>query len=257
MQSLTDKVVLITGAGSGIGRATALKMARAGATVVAADIVVDTGEDTVQSIRADGKHATFVRCDVGDSDDVRRLLNIIVDRYGRLDCAFNNAGIAETQYSPGDHGFSEDNWHRIIRTNLTGTWLCLKYEIQQMLQQRAGTIVNMSSIVGLVGEAGETGAYSASKHGIIGLTKTIALTYAKQGIRVNAICPGGAETPKLTQLASDPDTSRLVDAFVAQTPMQRLAQPEEIADAVIWLCSDHATYVTGHTLVVDGGYLAQ
>jgi NAD(P)-dependent dehydrogenase (short-subunit alcohol dehydrogenase family) len=108
-----------------------------------------------------------------------------------------------------------------------------------------------------IGEAGETGAYSASKHGIIGLTKTIALTYAKQGIRVNAICPGGAETPKLTQLASDPDTSRLVDAFVAQTPMQRLAQPEEIADAVIWLCSDHATYVTGHTLVVDGGYLAQ
>jgi NAD(P)-dependent dehydrogenase (short-subunit alcohol dehydrogenase family) len=246
---LEGKIALVTGGGSGIGRATALTFAREGAMVIVADVVDKSGAETVQRIRATSGEASFVRADVSKATDVAALINRVVDAYARLDCAFNNAGI-EGLPAPTAEG-SEDNWDRTLAVNLKGVWLCMKYEIPVMLKQGGGTIVNMSSAAGLVGAAGLS-AYVASKHGVVGLTKTAALEYAKAGIRVNAVCPGHIQTPMAERIARQ---FPQVEEMLAH-PVGRLGQPEEVAETVTWLCSDAASFVTGHAMVVDGGSLA-
>lgn len=246
------KVALVTGGGSGIGRAAALTFAREGAKVVVADVVVAGGEETVRMITAAGGAAMFVKVDVSKAAEVEAMVRQTVDTYGRLDCAFNNAGIAGQLLSTVDS--TEENWDRVIAINLTGVWLCMKYEIPHMLQQGSGAIVNTASVAGLGGFPGVS-AYVASKHGVNRLTKTAALEYAKQGIRVNAVCPGMIRTPLFEEVAhSNP---QLVESFVAMEPVGRMGKPEEIAEAVVWLCSDAASFVTGLPMAVDGGITAQ
>jgi NAD(P)-dependent dehydrogenase (short-subunit alcohol dehydrogenase family) len=246
------KVAVVTGGGSGIGRATSLAFAREGAKVVVSDVVVAGGEETVQMIKAAGGQAVFVKADVSKAADVEALIKQTVATYGRLDCAFNNAGIAG-QPAPTAES-SEENWHRTIAINLTGVWLCMKAELMQMLKQGGGAIVNTASTMGLVAMPGAS-AYIASKHGVNGLTKTAALEYAKQGIRVNAVCPGVINTPLVEQVMRD--NSQMAETMVAVHPVGRLGKPEEIAEAVVWLCSDAASFVTGLPMVVDGGWTAQ
>jgi len=248
---VNGKVAVVTGGGSGIGRATALAFAREGAKVVA-DVVVAGGEETVQMITAAGGDALFVKTDVAKGAEVDALIAETVATYGRVDCAFNNAGI-EGQFAPIIND-SEANWDRVIDINLKGVWLCLKAELGQMLKQGSGTIVNTASVAGLIGAAGAS-AYVASKHGVNGLTKTAALEYAKQGIRVNAVCPGFIRTPMFERgMSANP---QMVEALAAVEPVGRLGKPEEIAAAVVWLCSDAASFVTGLPMVVDGGWTAQ
>lgn len=249
---LSGKVALVTGAGSGIGRATALAFAREGAKVVVSDIVVAGGHETVQLIRQAGGEATFIAADVAQTADVEGLIQHTVATYGRLDCAHNNAGIEGQAARVGDD--SDENWDRVIAINLTGVRLCMKYEIRQMLAQGSGAIVNTSSGAGLVGIRGSS-AYVASKHGVIGLTKTAALEYAKSGIRVNAVCPGVIQTPMVERLTLG--HPRAAQALEVAHPIGRSGKPEEIAEAVVWLCSESASFVTGHALSVDGGYVAQ
>lgn len=252
---LEGKIALVTGAGSGIGRASALAFARAGATVVVADVNVEAGRQVAAQIEAMSEETLFVPVDVANEIDVAELVRIIVERYGRLDCAHNNAGI-EGAVAPL-HLYSEESWQRVIAVNLTGTWLCMKYEIQQMLAQGRGAIVNTSSVAGLIGSKSGISAYNASKHGVVGLTKTAALEYARQGIRVNAVCPGFIETPMSDRLFTALGASHLVAQFAASMPVGRLGSAEEVAEAVVWLCSDAASYVTGVAMPVDGGYFAQ
>jgi NAD(P)-dependent dehydrogenase (short-subunit alcohol dehydrogenase family) len=247
-----ERVALVTGASSGIGRASALAFARAGAKVVVADLTESGGSETVALITSAGGEALFVQTDVSKNSEVKSLIEKIVARFGKLDFAHNNAGtegmIAST------HDCSEENWDTIINTNLKGVWLCLKYEITQMLQQRCGAIVNTSSIAGLVGFKG-CPAYSASKHGVVGLTKTAALEYAKSGVRINAVCPGLIRTPMIErQVKGDPQIEARLLAF---QPSGRMGTPEEVAETVLWLCSDGASFVTGAALQVDGGLVAQ
>ena len=250
---VNGRIALVTGASSGIGRATALAFAREGAKVVAADVTVAGGEETVRLIQAAGGEAIFVKTDVSKAAEVEALIKKVVQTYGRLDCAFNNAGI-EGQMGKRTADSSEENWNRVIDINLKGVWLCLKYEIPQMLKQGGGAIVNTASVAGLVGAAGGS-AYVASKHGVNGLTKTAALECAKQGIRVNSVCPGGIRTPMLERImSSNPQMSEMV---AAMEPVGRLGKPEEIAEAVVWLCSDAASFVTGLPMAVDGGMTAQ
>jgi NAD(P)-dependent dehydrogenase (short-subunit alcohol dehydrogenase family) len=249
---INNKVALITGGGSGIGRATALAFAREGAKVVVADIVVEGGEETVRQIKAAGGEAIFVKTDVAKGAEVVALIKKTVETYGRLDCAFNNAGIEGTIALTAES--SEDNWDRVIAVNLKGVWLCLKHEIPQMLKQGGGAIVNTASVAGLVGGAGAS-AYVASKHGVNGLTKTAALEYAKHGIRVNAVCPGVIRTPMLERAFAS--NLQLMEAMAAMEPIGRMAAPEEVAEAVVWLCSDAASFVTGLPMAVDGGWVAQ
>ncbi len=253
MAGLTEgKVVLVTGAGSGIGRATALVFAREGAKVVVSDIVVAGGQETVQQIAATGGEAIFVRADVSKAADVEALVTQTVETYGRLDCAFNNAGIEGGVKPTID--CTEEEFDRTIAVNLTGVWLCMKYEIQQMLSQGGGAIVNTASVAGLVGFPGLPD-YVASKHGVVGLTKTAALEYAKSGIRVNAVCPGVIQTPMVERGAQlSPGFDELA---VSMEPVGRFGQPAEVGEAVVWLCSDAASFVTGHPMVVDGGLVAQ
>ena len=253
MAGLTQgKVVLVTGAGSGIGRATALVFAREGAKVVVSDIVVEGGEETVQQIKAAGGEAIFVKADVSKAADVEALITQTVETYGRLDCAFNNAGIEGGVKPTID--CTEEEFDRTIAVNLTGVWLCMKYEIQQMLSQGGGAIVNTASVAGLVGFPGLPD-YVASKHGVLGLTKTAALEYAKSGIRVNAVCPGVIQTPMVERGAQlSPGFDELA---VSMEPVGRFGQPSEIGEAVVWLCSDAASFVTGHPMTVDGGLVAQ
>ena len=253
MAGLTEgKVALVTGAGSGIGRATALVFAREGAKVVVSDIVVEGGEETVQQIKAAGGEAIFVKADVSQAADVEALITQTVERYGRLDCAFNNAGIEGGVKPTID--CTEEEFARTIAVNLTGVWLCMKYEIQQMLSQGGGTIVNTASVAGLVGFPGLPD-YVASKHGVLGLTKTAALEYAKSGIRVNAVCPGVIQTPMVERGAQlSPGFDELA---VSMEPVGRFGQPSEIGEAVVWLCSETASFVTGHPMTVDGGLVAQ
>ena len=253
--SLSGKVALVTGGGSGIGRETALAFGRAGARVVVSDRNAAAGEQTSRLIADTGGESTFVACDVSKAAEVQALVRRCVEVYGRLDCAHNNAGIS------GSGGavrgptaqYSEESWDAVLGINLKGVWLCMKYEIEQMLTQGSGAIVNTASIAGLVGIAGNIG-YVASKHGVVGITKAAALEYAPQGIRVNAVCPGYIDTPLIEALTSDAATKAVIES---RHPQGRLGQPDEIAQAVLWLCSDAASFVNGHMLTVDGAYTAQ
>jgi NAD(P)-dependent dehydrogenase (short-subunit alcohol dehydrogenase family) len=246
------KVALVTGAGSGIGRATAQIFSREGAKVVVADIVIEGGEETVRLLKAAGGEATFVRVDVSQPVDVEAMVKKAVDTYGRLDCAFNNAGIEGVIQPTADYG--EAHWDRVLAINLKGVWLCMKYEIQQMLKQGSGAMVNTASVAGLVGLPGFS-AYVAAKHGVNGLTKTAALEYAKSGIRVNAVCPGAIRTPMFERGVRD--NPGVEEQVVAMEPIGRMAAPAEVGEAVVWLCSDAASFVTGLPMAVDGGWVAQ
>jgi NAD(P)-dependent dehydrogenase (short-subunit alcohol dehydrogenase family) len=253
MNLFKGNVAVITGAGSGIGRACALAFAGEGAKVVVADIAVADGEETVRLIKAAGGEAVFVACNVAKSADVSALMTKTIENYGRLDYACNNAGIGGPAMISGD--YREEDWRAVIDVNLTGAWLCMKYELPLMVKQGKGAIVNMSSILGKVGFA-TAPAYVAAKHGLIGLTQTAALEYATQNIRINAVCPGFIYTP-LLEKAGMQIGSEMHTVISNLHPMKRMGTSEEIAGAVIWLCSDAASFVTGHALMVDGGYTAQ
>ena len=251
---LEGRISLVTGAGSGIGRATSLVMAREGATIVVSDINADSGEETLSAVKEAGGDGMFVHADVSRPDDVAALVGQVVSAYGRLDCAYNNAGI-EGFMAGRLHEYPEDIWDRVIDINLKGVWLCLKHEIPQMLQQGSGAIVNTASGAGLVGSR-QMSAYVASKHAVVGLTKAAALEYARDGIRVNAVCPGMIDTPMVQRLIGGRDAEYEATIPVRQ-PIGRLGTPEEIAESVTWLCSDAASLVTGIAMAVDGGFTAQ
>jgi NAD(P)-dependent dehydrogenase (short-subunit alcohol dehydrogenase family) len=251
------KVALVTGGASGIGRATALTFAREGAKLVVADTNEEGGQQTVHMITEQGGEAIFVETDIPKAVEVQALISKAVETYGRLDCAHNNAGISGFGIAGDGYTltaeYPEERWHQVIAVNLTGVWLCMKYEIAQMLTQGGGTIVNTASAAGLVGGRGMS-AYVASKHGVVGLTKTAALEYAQQGIRVNCVCPGWIQTPMTARGLSDPEQKAQI---VAREPIGRVGTPEEVAETVVWLCSDAASFVTGHAMSVDGGLVAQ
>jgi NAD(P)-dependent dehydrogenase (short-subunit alcohol dehydrogenase family) len=251
MSLLHDKVALVTGAASGIGRAAALAFAREGAKVVVADLNPSGGEETVQLIAQAGGQACFVKTNVAQSGEVEALVAAAVRTYGRLDCAFNNAG---TGRPPAPlHEKPEDFWDAVIAVNLKGVWLCLKYEIPALLAAGGGAIVNMASVAGLVGFPGGA-EYAASKHGVVGLTQTAALELAQRNIRVNAVCPGFTDTPMVaSMLQSAPQMTQQVNRA---SPMHRMGKPEEIAEAVVWLCSDKASFINGQALALDGGLTA-
>lgn len=250
---LDGRAALVTGGASGLGRASAVALARAGATVTVADVNEQGGKETVARVFEEaGGDARFVPADVTRPDEVERMVATTVEQWGSLDCAVNNAGTT----GPGalTHEYSLDDWNRTLALNLTGVFLCLKYEIPVMLGAGRGAIVNIASGAGLVGFAGLP-AYVSSKHGVVGLTRAAALEYAKQGIRINAICPGSTRTPMLEGfMGGDPKVEGMMTAGV---PLGRLGRPEEIADAVVWLCSDASSFVVGHALAVDGGSVAQ
>jgi NAD(P)-dependent dehydrogenase (short-subunit alcohol dehydrogenase family) len=249
---LKDKICLITGGASGIGQAAAFAFAREGAVVTIADVSADSGAQTARAVRDAGGAAEFTRCDISVASEVEALIASITARHGRLDCAFNNAGI-EGPLVPM-HEVGEALWDRIVRVDLKGPFLCLKYEIRQMLRQGHGSIVITSSTAGICGTPGYS-PYTAAKHGVIGLTRSAALQYARSGIRVNAVCPGLTDTPMMARiLGGDAEMEKL---FVAGTPVGRKGNPDEIARAAVWLCSDAASYVTGAVLPVDGGVFAQ
>ena len=251
---LDGKVALVTGGGGGIGRATALAMVREGARVAVADFNIAAAHQTVAEINAQGGQAITLTGDVTRTDDVRTMVADTVTAYGRLDCAFNNAGIAGFQVDAAGrktHEWSEESFDRMVAVNLKGVWLCMAAEIEQMLQQGGGAIVNTASIAGLIGLA-TSSAYVAAKHGVVGLTKTAALEYAGDKIRVNAVCPGFIETPMTAPTRGTPRG----DAITAQIPFRRFGQPAEIAEMVAWLLSERASYVSGAAYNVDGGWMA-
>jgi NAD(P)-dependent dehydrogenase (short-subunit alcohol dehydrogenase family) len=251
MGSMTGKVALVTGASSGIGRATAQRLASAGARVALAARRCEEGQHTAEMIEASGGEAIFIRCDIADARDVERLVQTCVDAYGRLDVAFNNAGIEGRMVPLAD--YEEADWDAVMDINLKGTWLCLKHEIRHMAGNGGGAIVNTASIGAHVGFPG-MGHYTAAKHGVIGLTKTAAIEYAAAGIRVNAISPGLIDTPMADRFTGGPDTDK--EHFVLSlTPRGRRGTPAEVAEAVLWLCSDASSNVTGTTVSVDGGFL--
>ncbi len=247
-----DKVALVTGAAGGIGRAAAQIFAREGARVVVADLQEDNGQETVAMIKKAGGEATFIRCDVSRAQEVESLVAKTVQQYGRLDCAYNNAGVegAWTRL----HECTEANFDFNYNVNMKGVFLCIKYQVTQFLAQKSpGAIVSTASIAGLVGSK-NAGAYVAAKHGVVGLTKTAALEYATKGIRVNAVCPGVIRTPMLERMfATNP---RMESAMLGFEPIGRFGVPTEIGEAAVWLCSDQASFVTGHSMVVDGGATA-
>lgn len=240
--SMANRVALVTGAGSGIGRASALAFARQGARVVVADVSAEGGEETVGLIKDGGGEAIFVKTDVTQAAEVEALVKKAVQSYGRLDYAHNNAGVLGMVAPTAD--YSEEDWDRTININLKGIWLCLKYEIPQMKEQGGGAIVNSSSIAAF-GAIPNSPAYVASKHGIMGLTRSAAVEYAKAGIRVNAVCPGPTDTPAIERQAPG--------KRIGTMPTKRMASTEEVAAAVIWLCSEAASFVSGHGLTIDGG----
>ncbi len=251
-RTLDDQVALVTGAGSGIGRATSLAFAREGARVVVSDVNVSGGEETVERIRSGGGEAVFIRADVSVPSEVESLVERTVETYGKLSCAHNNAAVEGQRALL--HEYSEAVWDHVMAVNLKGLWLCMKFEIVRMLALGGGAIVNTSSTAGPVGSRGRLGAYGVSKHGVICLTQTAALEHASQGIRVNAVCPGAIETPMAERLLGDDVEAR--EAMTAEHPLGRFGTPEEVAEAVVWLCSDAASFVTGHALPIDGGYMA-
>ncbi len=251
---LEGKVSLVTGAASGIGRATALVFAEEGARLVLADVDEAGGHETVRLVGEAGGEADFIACDVSDSAQVAALVEGCVERFGQLDCAFNNAGVGGESAPLAE--YDEGAWNRVLAVNLTGVFLCMKSELRQMVAQGGGAIVNAASLVGVMGYP-KLGAYNAAKHGVIGLTRTAALEYASHGIRVNAVCPGWIETPMVMDSGPQPASIPAVyDALAGLMPLGRLGKPEEVAAAVAWLCSDAASFVTGHPLLVDGGALA-
>ena len=249
-QIFRDKVAIVTGGSFGIGRATALAFAERGAKVVVADCIED--RETLEQIKMAGGEGIFVQCDVSKPAEVNEMVDRAFDTFGRLDYAFNNAGIEGIQGITAD--CTEDNWERTIGVNLKGIWLCMKYEIPLMLKQKRGAIVNCASIAGLVGFPGLP-AYVASKHGVVGLTKTAALEYAKENIRVNAVCPGVIKTPMIDRFTGK--DKAVEKQFVDKEPIGRMGEPQEVAEAVVWLCSDKASFVTGDAMAVDGGWIAQ
>lgn len=252
IRDFEGKVVIVTGGGYGIGRAACLAFARDGAKVVVADVDVKSSEETVSLIKEAGGEAVIIKTDVSHEVEVEALINKTVEIYRRLDCAFNNVGIHKTFISTID--FTQEDWNQMIDINLKGIWLCMKYEIPQMLKQGKGAIVNTSSVAGLIA-APSNPAYPASKHGVVGLTKSAAIEFARKGIRVNCICPGPTTSTRmheeLTATALD-----AIEKMHDKVPMGRTAEPREIAEAAVWLCSDKASYITGHALPIDGGLVA-
>ena len=251
MNTFTGKVALVTGAASGIGRAVALAYAREGARVVASDVDDRSGQETVQLIRKSGGEAAYFNADVSDPGACQALVDFTLSTFGRLDIACNNAGIGGESNPTG--AYSAEGWNKVIGINLSGVFYCMRYEIPAMLQNGGGAIVNMASILGQVAFAGAP-AYVAAKHGVIGLTKTAALEYGSQGIRVNAIGPAFIRTPMIAALENDPALNAML---VGLHPIGRLGQPEEVAELALWLSSDKASFVTGSYYPVDGGYLAK
>jgi NAD(P)-dependent dehydrogenase (short-subunit alcohol dehydrogenase family) len=244
--TMTGRVALVTGAGMGIGRAIALAFAQEGASVMVVDVNAEAGKGTVEVIEKSGSKALFVRCDVSKGEQVRAMVGTTVKEFGRLDYACNNAGI----HNPLPESLTEVDetmWDRIIEVNLKGVMFCMKHEVPSMLKQSSGVIVNIASLAGLSCEPGSY-AYTASKHGVVGLTKTAAFEYAKAGLRINAVCPAVIETPMLVTAPAE-----VRQALLSKHPIGRFGKPEEIAAAVIWLCSDLSAFVTGTTIVLDGG----
>ncbi|MDX5422082.1 MAG: SDR family oxidoreductase [Hymenobacteraceae bacterium] len=250
-KQFSGKVALVTGASSGIGKATALQYAREGAKVVVSDIKEDQGNEVVEQIKRDGGDAIFVMADVSDPEECENLVKKTVEQYDRLDIAFNNAGIGGETSPVGD--MSIKGWDKVISVNLSSVFYCMHYQIQQMLQQDGGAIVNNSSILGQVGFA-NSAAYVAAKHGVVGLTKTAALEYSAKGIRVNAVGPAFIKTPLLTDAGMTEDMMQMLAGL---HPIGRLGESEEVSELVIWLSSEKASFVTGAYYAVDGAYLAQ
>ena len=248
---LEKKVALVTGGGSGIGKASALAFAKEGAKVVVADVAIEEGQRTVEQLKEAGGDGFAIRTDVTNAAEVASMVSETIEAYGKLDCALNNAGIA---LGSSVSDCTEEDWNRVLSVNLTGVWLCMKYEIAQMLKQKSGAIVNVASVLGLVGQA-EPAPYVASKHGVVGLTKSAAVSYSKAGLRINAVCPGYITTPLIEpNLKDNPDVET---HLISLHPIGRLGKSEEVAETVVWLCSDSASFVSGHSMVIDGGYTAQ
>jgi NAD(P)-dependent dehydrogenase (short-subunit alcohol dehydrogenase family) len=244
----SEKVAFVTGAANGIGRAAALAFAREGANVVVADISDEANQETARMVEGLGGRALAVRCDVTRAEDVKAALDEAVKAFGRLDFAFNNAGVEQPVTATAD--LTEEEWDRVVAINLRSVFLCMKYEVPLMLKHGGGAIVNTSSGAGVKGFAGQA-AYAAAKHGVVGLTKSAALDYAKSNIRVNAVCPGIIATPMMERFTEGTPEGR--QRVIAQEPVGRMGTPEEIAEAVVWLCSDATAFVVGHALVIDGG----
>lgn len=251
MNSLDGKSAFVTGGASGIGQATALAFAERGARVLVADVDADGAQETLRLVELGGGEANFVSCDVGEAASVEAAVDRCVELYGRIDCAFNNAGVLGDMTLTAD--CSEENFDRIMRVNLKGIWLSMKYEIPHMLRQGGGVIVNTASNAGMTGTP-ELGVYSATKGGVVMLTRSSALEYARSNIRINCVCPGLISTPMVAQQAID--YPEAVANFTELEPIGRLGRPEEVAEAVVWLSSDAASFVTGHPMAVDGGILA-
>lgn len=250
MDDLAGKAVLITGGGSGIGRATALAFAEHGAKIVISDVNTRGGEETLRLLA--GAEAVFLPADVTQAGEVAALVSQAVAAYGRLDFAVNSAGVAGN-YGARTSEIAEDDWDFIVNVNLKGVWLCMKHEIAQMEAQGGGVIVNLASAAGLIGTP-KGAAYAASKHGVIGLTKSAALEYARRNIRVNAVCPAFVDTPMVAGVVEQ--APQMAELTVKGNPMRRLGRPEEVSGAVVWLCSAQASFITGHALAVDGGLTA-